>query len=422
MTINRTFFKNLMFGLFFIIILFNNIIMQYVPVFTYLDEFIVLLAIFAIIYNLCKNRLEASQITLIVLLLIVIIIGFIGNVITNYQSSMIAILKDIIAFIKLPIVAIATINFKSDEIFSDSIVILSKIFLVILSVFCIVSQFVDLGMTWDLRYGVYSFKFLFTHPTFLVYSVVLMSVVIVANGLIRKRDYIYVLLSMFLLIMSMRDKGFAYAALLFVLVFLLRKNKKVKARYIIMAVLIAFLISYNKIQEYASWSWSPRYGLYSTAFKIFGDCFPIGTGFGTFANSISGEYYAKTYYVYDLANKVGVNPQDYVDLGDAGLAYFAEFGILGILICLIIYIKLFSIAKKKCQKDPWRLKAVYLLVGYLLIASIVENVFCNESGATSMIVLFIYVYAKNSRVSQQMQLTNQLNKGYVNVKSYETHC
>jgi hypothetical protein len=420
MIVNKTSFKNFISGIFFTLLLFNNIIMQYIPIFGYLDELIAVWAIIFVLLSLLNKNLKTYQQNLLFLILCVIIIGIFGNLIFNYQPELIAIIKDIIAFIKLPIIAIAALSCNTEKVSCSSVASLSKFYLLVMSIFCVISQFVDLGMTWDLRNGIYSFKFLFVHPTYLVYSVVLMSAVIVANGLNKKSDYLYIFLSLFLLIMSMRDKGFAYAALLFILVCLLRKIPTIKIGYIIVAGVVAFLISYNKIQEYASWSWSPRFGLYSTAFQILGDCFPIGTGFGTFANSISGEYYAKTYYIYGLFDKEGINPKEYVDLGDAGLAYFAEFGILGTIICLIIFIKLFNIAKRKCQLDFWRLKAVYLLVGYLVIASIVENVFCNESGATSMIVLFIYIFGKKSvNDSKQIESTNKMKNGYTHIKSYE---
>jgi hypothetical protein len=36
-------------------------------------------------------------------------------------------------------------------------------------------------------------------------------------------------------------------------------------------------------------------------------------------------------------------------------------------------------------------KAVYLIAGYLMVASLVETVFTNESGVTAMIIMLVFL-------------------------------
>lgn len=41
------------------------------------------------------------------------------------------------------------------------------------------------------------------------------------------------------------------------------------------------------------------------------------------------------------------------------------------------------------------LKSAYLLMGYMVIGSLVEAVFTNESGVTSIVVLLLYLNCSN---------------------------
>ena len=387
--------SNVMNGIFFTFIVFNNVFQRIVPFMSYLDELILLWAIIYLISKGIKNR---RCLRVVICVFLIIFIGLFSNVCFGYQSSYIGVIKDLYAFLKFPIVAIACFlyagrryDFRRNAIAT----ILSKIYLTILTLFGLVNLVIDIGMSADVRHGIRSFKFLFGHPTFLVLSVVIMISVIVAHGL-KRTDYIFVVEAIFLLIISMRDKGFGFAALLFIILFLVPNAKKIK-NYIPLAVLVAFFISKDKIKEYASWSWSPRFELYRSGLKILKDCFPIGTGFATFSSYISGEYYAKTYYIYGFFGRnAPVNPDNYADLGDAGLPYFAQFGIIGIIILVVMYITLFKICKKWFEGNSWNYKACILLLGYAAIASLVENVFTNESGALIPLIIFIYLTDKKN--------------------------
>lgn len=384
--------SDLKFGLLFTLIVFNNIIIQYSSTFSYLDEVICVWALLSIVLHSKAKVFKKKYAKIIASVLGMLLLGLAANIIYSYHAANIAIMKDIIAFVKFPIVAVAAMMWQDRNV-SDAprnvAVVLSKIYITVIAILGAVSLYVDIGMSYDLRNGIFSYMFLFAHPTFLVYSLVLMSVVVVASGL-EKKDYFYIIEVIFLMIVSMRDKGFAYAVLLVVFIFLLPNIKRIKIHYIIIVAVALVAISYNKILEYMSWSWSPRFALYSTAIEILKDCFPLGSGFGTFGNSISGEYYATTYYIYGFSTKQGINPENYVDLGDAGWAYLAQFGVIGLSLFIFIGYLLFKNIKQRYAADPWKLKAGYLLAGYLVIASLVENVFSNESGATSVLVLFMF--------------------------------
>lgn len=385
--------KKIAYELIFIIIVFNSIIEQYIKIFIYFDEF---LALICLLYIIFKNKLKIKKtyFNIFIYSLIIIFIGLLGNVIWGYNANVVVVIKDLIAFIKMPITIIAVTmwNDKNSNDFALEIAYkLSKLIIRVFFICAIISMFINIGMTHDMRRGINSFKFLYPHPTFLVYSVVVMSVVLTAHG-IKKRDIILHLEAIVILILSMRDKAFGYVLLFVVLIVVFPNIKKIKFRYLFIIAIGIFGISYEKIKEYMSYSWSPRFALYTSGFTIMKKCFPIGSGFGTFASSLSGEYYSKLYSLYGFSNREGVNASNYVNLGDAQWPYyFAQFGIFGIILFVSIMIILCKLIISRYQIQRWKLKASLLLIGYMIIGSFVENVFTNESGVTSIIILFMFL-------------------------------
>lgn len=387
--------SNIKYALLFIIILCSNIITQYFSIFNYLDETITIICIPIIFYNTIKYKRIPRIITIAIL---VCIIGLIGNIIYGYQVKIIAILKDLFAFLKMIIVYTA-LYYSKDRYSNDKNIILStviaKIYITIIFIFGIISLKKDIGMSHDLRNGIMSYKFLYSHPTFLAYSVVLMLVVLLANSK-GKISLFYEIEGLIILYLTQRDKGFAFIVMFVLVVFLFRFVKKIRIWQIILAFTGMLYISYDKIIDYLNFSWSPRWALYTNGFRIMKDIFPFGSGFATFSSTLSGEYYSLVYYLYDMYGKAGVSPNDYINLGDAQWPYYyAQFGIIGTLLFVIILYIIITNNAKLYGYSKIKLKASYLLIGYMLLSSLVENVFTNESGVTAIVVLLLFLGEKN---------------------------
>lgn len=388
------------YGILFLLILTNNIISSYISFFRFFDE---LIAGFAIIYILLYLRgFNKSRflVLYIVGLLVVICIGLIGNIVWNYQPSNVAIGKDIYAFIKCPVIGIALIlrakkKGNSDKAL-DAAYDISKFFVIITFVCGVLSQFINTSFTSGVRHGLKSYQFLYTHPTFLAYSLVLTSIILVAHDEDVKKNNMLIVLNLLTLILTMRDKAFGYVILFIIMVYVIPNDKKMKKSYIVfggvLAAVIAYFVSRSKLIEYSTWSWSPRYALYTNGFDLMKKTLPTGSGFGTFASSISGSYYSKAYYLYGLQNRPGTNPVEFVDLGDAGFPYYyTQFGVIGFLLTALVIWKLFKYLLSYYKLSPNKVKAIYLGIGYIIIALLVEAILTNESGATIMVVLFLYL-------------------------------
>lgn len=339
--------SKIQFGFLFVLLIFNNIICMWIPFFGYLDEIIALISIAYVLLHLRSVMKKSYNRSIFLCLFLITIIGILGNIIYGYQSFMEAIIKDILAFYKMPITFVAAYHWSENKNLNTahtSAVAISKISTIIIFAGCMVSLFADIGFSYGIRYGIRTYKFLFSHPTFLVYSLVLISVVLVSEqekSIERtRRIWLYHIQILICLLFTFRDKAFGYIMLFIVLMLLFPRVKKLKLRYFAIAGLGALGISYEKIMEYQSWSWSQREALYIHGIQLMFKCFPLGSGFGTFNSFLSGKFYSKAYLLFGLDKKPGMNPMDYVDIGDAQLPYYyAQFGLIGfILFLLIIFI------------------------------------------------------------------------------------
>lgn len=92
--------------------------------------------------------------------------------------------------------------------------------------------------------------------------------------------------------------------------------------------------------------------------------FPGGSGFATFNSFLSGEYYSKAYYLFGLEQKPGLNPIDYIDIGDAQLPYYyTQFGFIGFILFVFLLYLLVKKVKKIISRKNDGIKECLLIDG-----------------------------------------------------------
>lgn len=394
---NLSICKRIIYAILFLWILLSNIFTNFIPGINYWDECITIIALIYTMFRFNSKNKICNEI--IILLFIMITIGIMGNITFGFQTNKIAILKDIIAFIKFPIITVACIIRKNntstlDNLFLKDAFNISKVYVIIVGFFGLVSLFKNIGMSWDYRAGILSYKFLYSHPTFLAYALVITSVILVAYPKRSIDKNILIILNLFSLFITMRNKAFTYIVFFIVIVYIFPhiNRKKIKIRYFLFPLILAIIVSRNKIIDYLNFSWSPREALYTCGYQLMRQCFPIGSGFGSFASSISGQYYSNVYYTLGLNLKPGMSPSDFIDLGDAGIPYYyACFGLLGAFAFLII---LYLISKKAIfyyRYDLHKYQAAVLLMIYIVSSLPFEATLTNESGASLGIIMFLFI-------------------------------
>ena len=320
-------------NLFIFFVLFQNVIAQFLPgFFSYWDE-IGCFVLIAYYFIRTKRIVSRSDFTYLMLLLMIIIEGVIGNIDFGYQNSVSAIIRDIMGCIKFPVVFLCIYRSDLSSRLVKKIpafIPYIKMYIVVVFLFGIVSFFVNTGMNQDeIRNTIHPYMFLYSHPTYLTTGIICLLCVLNAAGEAKLKEDIIALGSVAL---AMRTKGLAFIAVYVFLKYAARWTRKLQFLYWPAIVAIAFVVAQSKLQLYASFSNSPRESLYFGAINLMTSCFPIGSGFASFASHISGKYYSTVYDYIHIVGLYDIHGQISPDIGDAGIPYYlGQFGVLGVL-------------------------------------------------------------------------------------------
>lgn len=396
---------NIFLSFVYIFLIFYNIISRYIPYASYIDEGIcistLIIAFIVCIKNGGTIKLRKYYKKLIISLIIIFIIGLISTVRYQYVLSIIDILKDCILVFKFFITYISCAyimkNYKSVSL-KKYVIGISKSILIIIFTFGIISIFKYIGMGTQVRYGLRSYQFLYSHYTFLVYNVVVLLSTINCE---EKKNYSYKLMGIIVLILTLRTKAFMFAVLYALIeIFMLVNNKKdinlkkyINAKTISLGILAVFLVAYEKIKEYISWgaTYNLRNGLYVKGLNIALDHFPLGSGFSTFGTNLSYQVSSKLYSMYNLLSYQGF---------DTGVLYlsdvfwpsiYAQYGLLGFIFYVMAVYCLIKIILNNEKKLNIKINQSQLyIMAYLVLASIAEASFTNDIGVFSIIFIIIY--------------------------------
>lgn len=363
-------------GLFLVFLVYQQILVgqfNMPQIYGYWDELFFLFLIGLSLFKWVK--IDGCKIKLVDLLnispwIFLILIGIIGNCLYKYALNFQPIVRDIIGCMKFSLGFYACRCIKIDQrialSFKRKTIGWIKLIAVVICVCGFLSLFIDIGMSQaSVRGGIHPYMFLFSHPTALVYSSVV--VICLLNASERNNDQtLYIALLSAVIILTMRTKGIAFVAAFVFMRYSRKWMRNVKYLYWLGAIIAIFSASYSQLQMYVSWSDSGREVLYIGAFNLLFKCFPFGSGFGTYASHISGRYISGVYdfiYHYQFWNNDGGAT---AVLGDAGYPYYiGQFGVLGIT--LVIY-GLYRLIKKNVLADKkYRFSAVLLLI-YIGIA------------------------------------------------------
>ena len=390
---------------FLLFLLLNNILINELPVpevFNYWDElFFFFIILYWLFFKKGKNnehKITKNNFINYSILIIIMIIGIFGNFIYNYAYSYNAIIRDIVNFLKFPLSILILIDIENNRNITEKYKIslkdknssfekIIKALIIVIFICGIISLFADIGMSQlEIRNGIKPYQFLYSHPTVLVLnSVFLLAILETISS--KKNILLYRFLILIIMILTMRTKGIVFVSLYIFIVYFGKKLKKLKLIYIILAVIVIIGASYSKLQLYSSFSSSPREVLYMGSFKLLYHCFPLGSGFGTFASHISATYFSNAYSFINLPRFYLDTPNYLVVLGDAGYPYYiAQFGLIGFLLFIKLLYNIYIMLTKSIREK----KGIVIIMIYFLIALTSESTLINFGIELAFMLMFIY--------------------------------
>lgn len=385
----------------------------------YWDELISIACIFLGIINIRKHpktNKNSDCFRIVLYTIMVCFIGLVGNVLFELQPSINAIFRDMIGFAKFPIVfVVIKNNFKYryiDRTVRRYVLPVLKYLIWIIAIFGGISIFVDVGLSHmtDIRGGIRPYKFLADHPTSLVISLVLIWCTLIAfeNEENRKRFIILYFLISFSLILTMRTKAFVIVAAIWYIKYLSNFTRKFKIIYWISIAAVFFAASYSKLQLYSTFGGSGRFDLYTGSITLSKMYFPIGAGFGTYASHLSGAYVSKVYNFIKVSEIFDLSGHSTTIIGDTGYPYYlGQFGFLGIVLIILIFVHLFKICSYKRHKNY----SCFFVLLYIIVGLTTESTLLNFGVEIAVILAINLSIIENKQLQYSESDHSKIKKG-----------
>lgn len=365
-------------------------------IFNYWDEFFeIIIIIIGIFLTLKKSKYVFNRDTFIclIILFLLIIEGIIGNLLFNYTTSFSFIIRDIVGFIKFPLCFLALHEYnKFDKLYvlvKNGTIKVLKFSVYVVFILGVISLFKNIGLSQNsIRYGIRPYKFLFSHPTYLVlYSI--LSLALLKKFVVPSKILKFELMLLFIIIITMRTKGIIVVMLYTFFRFFGKIIKKHKFLTLVAIILIVFFSSRSKMDEYESYSTSAREVFYEYSFVITKNNFPFGSGFATYASHLSRKANSK---IYDFVNiplyYTSSGEKGYSVYGDTGYPYYiGQFGLIGVILIIILSIKIYKICKKNC--DGYNNLSILLVGFYIVVALTSESILIGNGFELALVLAIV---------------------------------
>jgi len=350
-----------------------------------IDELLAIVCAFYLFYSAMCHNLDKNETIIVSLMIAIVMMGLLSNVCNKIVTDWFVITVDAVEFIKAISVFLGfRIYFRSKGDLYDISRLLKNISVIIIASACIcaiISQFYDMGMTMVdghnqlyKEYGLYPFGFIFRNgiQTYYLLSGCLIFVLIGE----RKKRRRNIVLSMYLLTIFLTAKTLTWAGLIlyFFFSFYFKKKKSISPGFLLLLAFIILIFAIPSIQVYILDSRAPRSVLLKYGFYTANQCFPFGSGLGTYGGEMAARYYSPLYWKYGFNDRYGLSHEGYGGiLNDNYIAMVvAQFGYFGLLLFFIVYYRIwliFDTSKMNKTIRPFVISVFGLIVCSLIISA-----------------------------------------------------
>lgn len=391
-------FKTNLLSILSILFILHPFLQSRISLFSYFDEFVMVILFVAYLLRVIKmGKIYSFDGLILSLLVLLLAVGLLGNYLSEYDIVLESIITDVVNISKVFLIFISTLRLFNEiniKQYFNYTVWFVKVFLAVGLIFGILNQFVSLGMNYDFRYGLKSFMYIYEHP--MVYLSILMCVfglLFLYEFYTHKRQRMWLIVTLILMISTLRAKAFAFAVVFIMLYFVLIYLKhKVSIITLVLIGIVAIIVGYPQIENYflGDMITSPRALLYTYGIRIFQDKFPIGYGLGTYGSFGSALFYSPIYYRYGLNEFWVLSPSNRVYLTDSFWPMIiGQFGFIGTIIFVLILAEIikFLFQRVKDRKLLVLGLSIYL---FMFIGSFIDSSYTHYTGSSIFFYFAIF--------------------------------
>lgn len=289
----------------FLLLLFEDPLSLSIPLVGYLDE---LFAAFGLVVYLFSK--DKPRIGIVLPVSLYVLFGFLGFL-DNMQQPVVAAVFD--AFLNLKFFFSICFGIAIARVISwralSALGSLAKALTVGLFALLVLNFAFGLFPGQEYRFGFQIPKLFFSHSEYLAGAQILLLALGLMAGTKRSDifEYAWIMLAVANIALTLRYKALTAAlfAVVLIIVVVIKKKRFSWWNYAVI-IAVALCVSWGQLIEYFGDTTTARSALTATSFEIAGDCFPIGTGFGSFGSYMSRVFYSPVYYEYGLSSIYGL--------------------------------------------------------------------------------------------------------------------
>lgn len=316
-------------------------------------------------------------------------VGAVGTLVNRIQLNAYPVLIDAFTsgkglFCFASVLYLARSRKSRADAFIRIVIAECKLLTLILFVGALLNLVVDVGFGGEglARYGLRPFAFIFYHPTCVVYLATGLAAVLFAH---ERRTNIWMFMLCFVLVATLRSKGFGEAVVLLLALFALGANKRgtrLRWWHVALAFGAVLVVGWSQLEVYYlsdDATDTARAVLARTSLDLAKIYFPIGAGFATFGSAVTvgSVYYSPIYAQYGFNSIWGLSALHPEFITDSFWpTVVGQFGFLGIFLMVaaivLICFEGYGLAK---SISPRAVGSFVVVVAYLLLSSTAESSF-----------------------------------------------
>lgn len=361
---------------------------------SYFDEILTIVAICYVILIGLRHRLSKWDLGTIGLLLLVIVIGVVSNLTSGLNMSKVSVFIDIIAETKLIWVFFAVkyyIGENSKRDFVRLVTPFAKLFCLIAFICGVITQFYDIGMSGDTRYGITAFRFIFPMSFQFLAVGIVMFCVLTTNTKV-KNVKLYYITGCISLILATKSSPLLFAVMFIILLIYFKKNEILKTRTIIFLALLVVVLGAYQIHTYLLNEDAPRYLFFYYGGVTANNYFPLGSGFATFGSDQAARMYSPLYFEYGFNNMFGMTVENSSFLSDTFWAMaIGQFGWIGFVLYVSVFVRIFLSFKGQIQLNVEQKAFVYSTYIQYMVHAVGSAILSSSAGMIGFIALGVII-------------------------------
>ena len=391
--------------------------LNFVPLMSSVDEILGVLS-YAYVF-LYWRKLSLYEKRIVKLCCILLILGLVGNFLHGYLTALFPIGLDFLQCTKVFIVFIAANHLLGNWPEQKKKSVLKKLLAIAgvyisIAFFCaIVSLFVNIGMSADVRMGFRCFKFYYGNAGGFANSLYLVLLIFMAYSRFVKKTQLMKFLIFMALVswaLTFRSRGF-----LFILMFLLfyylivvrKKELKIKVWSVVLLVSFSLYVTADQFDVYFNNENMPRAILLKGGVDTMCRFFPIGAGFGTYGTDVAVKYYSNLYRELHFDERWGFAPDNpKFALDSYWPAIFGQFGVIGVFVFVGLLFCWFKLVRKIGKGNVYSSQVSLFIIVTQIFSSIATSTFF--SPLTVGLVFFIPLL-KNIDIQRKNELGDPQN-------------